>query len=138
MANSPQYQFKIGHSSGGVNGMTNVEELIADSRYFYPPALSNDFILRQPLANGSNFSRGYQSFTWQSDLWRAQYQYLYGTLMQGSLSAPVYFQTQRTIDNGAYSVWLGTLTIPQMSELTRNFTQYQTVNWTFTRCTRIG
>jgi hypothetical protein len=138
MANSPQYQFKIGHSSNGVNGMVNVEELIADSRYFYPPVLQDDFILRQPLSGGGMFDRGYQSFTWQSDVWRAQYQLLYGTLMQGSLSAPVYFQTQRTIDNGAYSVWLGTLTLPQMADFTRNFWQYQTVNWQFSRCTRIG
>jgi hypothetical protein len=138
MGLSPSYQFKIGHSSGGVNGMTNVETLIADEKYFYAPTLNNDYILRQPLASGGMYNRGYQSFTWQSDLWRAQYQYLYGTLMQGSLSAPVYFQTQRTIDNGAYSVWLGTLTIPQMSEFNRNFTQYQTVNWQFTRCTRIS
>ena len=119
--------------------MTNVERLQGvDNKYFYAPVLMNDYILRQPVASGGMQDRGYQQFTWQSDLWRSQYDYLYGTLMMGSLTAPVYFQTQRTIDNGAYSVWLGTLTLPQMSDFQRNYSQYQTVDWTFTRCTRIG
>lgn len=138
MAVPAQYQFKIAHSSAGVNGLTNVESLVGvEGKPFYAPVLMNDYILRQPLASGGMFDRGYQSFTWQSDLWRGQYQYLYGTLMQGSLTAPVYIQTQRTIDNGAYSVWLGTLTLPQMPDFQRNYQLYEGVQWTFTRCTRM-
>jgi hypothetical protein len=135
---SPQYLFKLAHSSSGVSGMTNVENLTDGERYFYPPTLEGDTVLRQPLANGGMFERGYQSFVWQSDLWRGQYQHLYGTLLQGSLQGPVYFQTQRTIDNGAYSVWLGTLTLPQMPDMQRNYHLYPNVKWQFTRCTRIG
>lgn len=136
---SPAYLFKVGKSSDGVNGMTNVELLQdADGKYFYAPTLDNDFVLKQPLSSGGQFDRGYQSFTWHSDLWRGQYQYLYGTLLQGSLTGPVYFQTQRAIDNGAYSVWLGTLTLPQMNDFQRNYHLYPNVAWTFTRCTRTG
>jgi predicted Zn-dependent peptidase len=135
---SPSYLFKIGRSIDGVNGMTNVELLTDGERYFYPPTLENDFILRQPLASGGQFERGYQSFTWKSDLWRGQYQYLFGTLLQGSLQNAVYFQTQRTIDSGAYSVWLGTLMLPQMPDFQRNYQLYANMNWTFIRCTRVG
>lgn len=119
--------------------MVNVELLEdVDGRKLYAPVLLNDYILRQPTSGGGMQDRGYQSFTWQSDLYRSQYQYVFGTLMQGSLTAPVYLQTQRTIDNGAYSVWLGTLTLPQMNEINRNYRLYQSVEWRFTRCTRIG
>lgn len=135
---SPQYLFKIGKSSDGVNGMTNVELLTDGERYFYPPTLEVDFIQRQPLASGGMFERGYQSFEWKSDVYRAQYSYLYGTLLQGSLSGPVYFQTLRIMDNNSYSVWLGTLTLPLFDEFSRNYALYSGMTWRFTRCTRIS
>lgn len=138
MAVSPQYQFKLGHSSGGAGGMANVETLVdADGRYFYAPVLMTDYILRQPLASGGMFDRGYQQFVWQSDVWRAQYKYLYATVLQGSLSAPVYFQTLRIMDDSTYSVWLGTLTLPLFDQMNRNYRQYQGMPWQFTRCTLI-
>jgi hypothetical protein len=138
MATPPQYSFKVGHSSAGVNGMVNVETLIdADGRYFYAPVLMTDYILRQPLSGGGLFDRGYLQIGWRSDVWRAQYGYLYGTVLQGSLSAPVYFQTLRIMDDNSYSVYLGTLTLPLFDQMNRNYKQYQAMPWDFTRCTRI-
>jgi hypothetical protein len=138
MVVSPQYQFKIGHSSSGAGGMVNVELLVdADGRYFYAPVLVSDYRLRQPLASGGMFNRGYQQFGWQSDVWRAQYSYLFNTTLQGSLTAPVYFQTLRLMDNSTYSVWLGTLTLPLFDQFQRNYKQYQNMPWDFTRCTLI-
>ena len=136
---SPSYNFKIAAGLNNAAGLVNVETLVdADGRTFNPPVLTNDYILRQTLSGGGMFDRGYQSFTWQSDLWRPQYQYLYGTLLTGTLTNNVTFQTQRTIDSGAYSVWQGKLTLPQMSDINRNYKLYAGVQWQFTRCIQIG
>jgi len=137
MAFPHQYQYKIGHSSGGTLGMVNVEALQADGRYFYAPVLVNDYVLRQPLASGGMFERGYLQIGWQSDVWRAQYNYLYTTVLQGTLSAPVYFQTLRIMNDSTYSVYLGTLTLPLFDGMSRNYKQYQNMTWDFTRATLI-
>jgi len=134
MAISPQYQFKVAAGLNNAGSLVNVETLTDGERYFYAPTLMNDYVLRQPGADGLGFSRGYRSFTWQSDLWRGQYGYLYGTLLTGSLSNYVTFQTLEAVNSGAYSVWQGILTLPQMNDMTRNFKMYQNVNWQFTRC----
>lgn len=133
MTNSPQYNFAI---CGGTDpsNLVNVELLFAGDRYFYPPTLEVDSILRQPGSDGLPFERGYQSFGWKSDLWRAQYAYLYTTVLSGSLQGRVVFRTLRLMDDSTYSTWRGILTLPDFSGFSRNFKSYPGVPWTFTRC----
>lgn len=137
MAISPQYQFKVASGLNNAGSLVNVETLTDGERYFYAPSLMNDYRLRQPAANGIMFARGYQTFTWQSDIWRGQYSYLYGTLLNGSLQNNVTFQTLRVQDSGVYSIWQGVLTLPDMSQFNRNYKMYQGVQWAFTRCTQV-
>jgi hypothetical protein len=138
MARPPEYQFKIGHSSSGIGGMVNVETIVTgDGRYFYAPTLMTDYTLRQPTSGGGLQQRGYQQFVWSSDVWRSQYAYLQGTIMQGSLAAPVYMQTLRIMNDASYSVYLGTLTLPLFDQINRNFKLYQGMPWQYTRCTLI-
>jgi hypothetical protein len=113
MAIPAQYQYKIAPGWNATGSLVNVETILdSDGRYFYAPVLVNDYILRQPLSGGGMFA--------------------------GSLTNNVTFQTQRTIDNGAYSIWNGKLTLPQMSDFQRNYKQYQNMQWQFTRCVQIG
>lgn len=138
MARPPEYRFMIAAGLNNAGAMQNVELLTDGERYFNAPALVNDYILRQPVSGGLMVDRGYQQFTWQSNLWRGQYHYLYGTLLAGTLTNNVTFQTLRTADKLSYSVWQGKLTLPQMNEFQRNFQMYGNVQWQFTRCVRIG
>lgn len=137
MAIPPQYDFQI---CGGTDpgSLVNVETLIADGRYFYVPVVIADTILRQPGADGIPFERGYQSFTWQMDLWRAQYSYLYNTVLGGRLQGRVVFRTLRVMDDSTYSTWRGILTLPDYSGFQRNFKLYQNVPLPFTRCLRVS
>ncbi len=138
MAHQTQYGFKIASGLNNAAGLVNVENLIADGRYFYPPVLDGDFILRQPRANGIPFERGYQAFTWKSDIWRAQYSYLFNTLLGGNLQGYVTFNTLRIMNDSTYSVWQGVLTLPDFSGFTRNYKAYTGVPWAFTRCTLVS
>ena len=137
MAVSPSYQFKIAAGLNNAAGLVNVETLTDGERSFYAVTLEEDFILRQPAANGIPFERGYQAFTWKSDLWRGQYAYLFNTILSGSLQGYATFQTLRLMDNGTYSIWQGVLTLPDFSGFQRNYKQYQGVLWQFTRCTEV-
>ena len=136
MAISPQYQFSI---CAGTNpaSLVNVELLTAGGKYFYPPVLEDDFILRQPGASGLPFERGYQAFTWKSDLWRAHYDYLFTTILSNSLQGYVVLKTLRTMDDDTYTTWRGILTLPDMNQFQRNYKLYQNVLWQFTRCTLV-
>lgn len=137
MALPPQYGFEI---CGGTNplNLVNVEALYAGGRYFTPPTLEEDTILRQPGGDGLPFERGYQSFMWQLNLYRAQYAYVYTTILGGSLQGRVVFRTLRLMDNDTYSTWRGILTLPDFSGFSRNYTLYQNVPWQFTRCTLVS
>ncbi len=137
MSVSPQYGFEICGGSDAMN-LVNVETLSAGGRYFYAPTLESDTILRQPAENGIMFARGYQSFQWKSDLWRAQYQYLFTTILSSSLQGYVVFKTLRIMDDDTYTTWRGVLTLPDFSGFQRNYKQYQGFIWNFTRCTLVA
>jgi hypothetical protein len=133
MAVSPNYSFAI---CGGTdpNNLVNVELLQAGGRYFYPPTLEQDSILRQPASNGVPFERGYRSFEWRSNLWRDQYKYLYTTILSSSLQGPVVIRTLTIEGDSTYTVYRAVLTLPDFSGFQRNYKQYENVPWAFTRC----
>jgi hypothetical protein len=133
MAIPPQYQFKLAAGSDPMN-LVNVEAMTAGGRYFYAPVLIEDFILEQPGSDGVDFSRGYQRFVWQIDLWREQYDYLYTTILSNSFQNSVVFQTQRLQKASTYQIWTGKLKLPRFTEFQRNYRQYMQCPLTFSRC----
>lgn len=133
MAIPPQYQFKLAAGSDPTN-LANVESFSAGGRYFYVPVLTVDTILEQPGADGLIFERGYQSFTWQLDLWREQYDYLYTTILSNRFSNSVVFQTQRLQKATTYQIWTGKLRLPRFEAFQRNYKMYQNAPLVFTRC----
>lgn len=137
MAIPAQYQFKLASGTNPAN-LVNVEAMIAGGKYFYAPVLVRDFILEQEKSNGVLFQRGYQSFTWELDLWRPQYEYLYTTILSSSFSGTVVFQTQRLQLATTYQIWTGVLRLPRFEALQRNYSQYQAAPLVFTRCTFVS
>lgn len=133
MAVPPSYQFKLAAGDDPLD-LVNVETMSAGGKYFYTPVLVRDFILEQDRSNGLLFERGYQSFTWEIDLWRPQFEYLYTTILGGSFSGNVIFQTQREQLATTYQIWTGVLRLPRFEAFQRNYSQYQTVPLVFTRC----
>lgn len=132
-----QYQFKLAAGSDPMN-LVNVETLSAGGKYFYAPVLVTDFILEQPAENGIIFDRGYQSFTWNLDLWIDQYNYLYSNILSNSFSNSVVFQTKRIQLPTTYQIWTGKLRLPRFDGFQRNYKMYQTVPLTFTRCVYVS
>jgi hypothetical protein len=129
----PQYEFKLAAGSNPAS-LVNVEAMSAGGRYFYAPVLVEDFILEEPGADGVDFERGYQRFTWEIDLWREQYDYLYTTILGNSFMNSVVFQTQRLHLASTYQIWTGKLRLPRFNSFQRNYRQYQKAPLTFTRC----
>lgn len=132
----PQYDFAI---CGGTDpdALINVELLSAGGRFFAPPTLEEDEILRQPGSDGLPFERGYLTLTWKSKVYRAQYSYLYNTILSGALQGPVVIRTLRVMDDTTYSVYRGLLTLPSFSGFRRNYTLYEDMPWMFTRLLRV-
>ena len=138
MAVPAQYQFEIMSGWGDPAGMVNVETMAdSDGRYFYAPALEDDFILLAPLSGGGQQERGYTSITWLSDLWRGQYKVLYATLLSNNYSGKVTMQTLRATDDSTYTIYRAYLRLSLLGEVSRNYKQYQQCKWNFTRCTLV-
>lgn len=128
----PVYSYKIAAGLNNAAGLVNVELMIAGSKYFAPPALDDDDILLQPLSSGEDFERGYTQLIWNSKVWRAQYAYLYTTVLGGRRSGPVTFQTKRGFDDTAYTIYDGYLRLPSIKQSQRNYNLF-TIQWTFSR-----
>jgi hypothetical protein len=80
------------------------------------------------------FERGYRSFEWRSDVWRAQYSYLYTTVLSNSQQGAVVIRTLTIAGDSTYSVYRAVLTLPDFGGFQRNYKQYQNMPWAFTRC----
>jgi hypothetical protein len=133
---TPQYDFAV---CGGTNpaNLINVELLTAGGRFFAPPTLEGDEILLLPGSDGVPFERGYLSLIWKSSVYRAQYSYLYNTILGGARQGAVVIRTLRVMDDTTYSVYRGILTLPSFSGFQRNYTLYSQMPWTFTRLLRV-
>lgn len=131
-----QYGFEICGGTDPLN-LINVELLTAGGRFFTPPTLEEDDILRQPGSDGLPFERGYLSITWKSNVYRPQYSYLYNTILGGARQGPVVIRTLRIMDDTTYSIYRGILTLPSFNAFQRNYTLYQNMPWQFTRLLRV-
>jgi hypothetical protein len=129
-----RYQYKIAAGLNNVAGLVNIEDLTAGGRRFAPPVLTDDNAVRQPLASGVPFVRGYARLTWQSNVTRDQYKYLVDTFLGGQQQGYVTIATRLMTSGGVYVNRQAVLTLPYLSEgINLNYYWYLQMTWAFTR-----
>lgn len=132
-------QIATGHNNTA--GLTNIEAILVDGNYFVAADDLGNWSFGTPVLYGdqTNGTQGIASTSWISgNITFAQYNYIYTTLLGGSISGRVTVRT-RVNTPGTYANYNAILTIKSPAEIRANKTAVGYINfvWEFTGMTLI-